>query len=125
MEKKLSKEEQKELVKEYMECQSEYAKTKDIEAYQRMFCIMLDMTSNALKKMLKGVRRTDIDELSTDACISIMNRYFKGEYHVKYPLTVARNAVVSVLYSKKQKFQDKLLSYDAIIENGYEPKEEI
>lgn len=111
------KEQLKQKENEFYSLQDTYKTTDDPsikkQCWDKMFLLMLDAVTAAIKTKLRDVMRTDIDELALDATCQVMNRYINIEnYTVQYLLATARFAAIGVLYNEKQKFYDRLLSLD-------------
>ena len=85
-----------------------YNGTNKKEIWDKMFFMVLEAVTYAIKKKLIGIVRNDIDDLALDATCQIMNRYNKSDgYRIKYLLTTANYAAIGVLYNQKQIFLDR------------------
>lgn len=99
--------------------QEEWHKTKSKSAWDAMFLAVYFAIETAMKKRLKGIYRSDIHDLITDATITVMSRYHRiPEYRVKSLASVAHWAVIGSLYGTKQQRIDRELSYEQLLETG-------
>lgn len=87
--------------------------------FDKMFFAVNFAVETALKKRwkklaAKGVVRDDFEDMLSTITIAIMERYKKPKgYYIGYLLTVAELAVLGILHSPKQRFEDSMLSFEA------------
>ena len=109
---------------EFYKTQDEYLRTGSKLAWDKMWFQMNKAIGAALKKRLTGIKRNDVDELTMDATIQVMNRYKKPNgYKVQNLLCCAHWAALGVLCNEKQKRIDQELSYEAYLEYEYANEE--
>ena len=87
--------------------------------FDKMFFAVNFAVETALKKRwkklaAKGVVRDDFEDMLSTITIAIMERYKEPKgYYSGYVLTVAELAVLGILHSPKQRFEDSMLSFEA------------
>ena len=87
--------------------------------FDKMFFAVNFAVETALKKRwkklaAKGVVRDDFEDMLSTITLTIMERYKKPKgYYIGYLLTVAELAVLGILHSPKQRFEDSMLSFEA------------
>ena len=87
--------------------------------FDKMFFAVNFAVETALKKRwkklaAKGVVRDDFEDMLSTITLAIMERYKKPKgYYIGYLLTVAELAVLGILHSPKQRFEDSMLSFEA------------
>lgn len=87
--------------------------------FDKMFFAVNFAVEAALKKRwkklaAKGVVRDDFEDMLSTITIAIMERYKKPKgYYIGYLLTVAELAVLGILHSPKQRFEDSMFSFEA------------
>ena len=87
--------------------------------FDKMFFAVNFAVETALKKRwkklaAKGVVRDDFEDMLSTITIAIMERYKKPKgYYIGYLLTVAELAVLGILHSPRQRFEDSTLSFEA------------
>ena len=114
-------EERKKIIKEK---EAEFYKWQDIwfengsrEAWEQMFFIMMFAIETSIKKRLKGIRRTDLDDLVMEGTIKAMDKwYIRRHEKLNRLMSQAKWSAVEMLYSKKQQQIDNETSYEAYIE---------
>lgn len=103
----------------YNTATDEKTKTK---YFQEMFFMMQFAIENAMKQRLGklNVSRPDFYDLVMTATINVMQRYRKPDgYYTDSLLSTAYYSVLSVLHNERQKWNDKMLSYEAFLEYEY------
>lgn len=117
----MNDEERKKIIKEkeaeFYKWQDIWFETGDKEAWEQMFLIMMFVIETSIKKRLRGIRRTDFDDLVMEGTIKAMDKWYVKRHAKLYRLmSQAKWSAIEELYNKKQQQIDNETSYEAYIE---------
>ena len=126
----LTKEEQNKADEDFRYyCDIYYSSSNEIEceqAWQKMFDLVYNASTSAVKMKLKGVKVFDIDNIICETACNVMKMIKKKKD--KREVFVLKNRLVTLcgpyslypLYSKQQAFEDRCISLNAYIEDNGE-----
>lgn len=99
----------------FQELQQSYKSTQSKESWEMLWLYVQDVLSNSLKKKLKGVYRSDYEDMLIEGTISIMSRYKKSEdYNIQYLPALTALVSRNLVYNKKQQREDREVSYEGL-----------
>lgn len=97
--------------------------------FDKMFLAVNFAVETALKKKWRklaasGIVRNDFEDMLSRITLTIMERYKKPKgYYIGYLLTVVELAVLGILHSPRQRFEDSMLSFEAWQDYEYNSEE--
>ena len=97
--------------------------------FDKMFLAVNFAVETALKKKWRklaanGIVRNDFEDMLSRITLAIMERYKKPKgYYIGYLLTVVELAVLGILHSPRQRFEDSMLSFEAWQDYEYNSEE--
>lgn len=104
----------------FQKIQEHYLEYKDLESWHKMYFYINNCVGNIIKSKIKGLVLRDLDGMITDATLSIMNRYKKSEkFRIEKLSSYCYTPCLYPLYNDKKKFNDKILSLNAYLEDTF------
>lgn len=86
----------------------EWTEKHNTEAWENMWNVVIDVCKICTKKKLKGIRRTDWEDISMDASCYVMDLISRGKKPSSI-WTYCGLQVSTYLYNKEQKFWDSVV----------------